>query len=239
MSNRLGHQTNVIEALPTFRRDIALAADSSKPGNTVLFLGAFEDRKGVLELVDAWPAVRAAAPSAELIVVGKGPLEPEVRRRVAEMKPAARVVVDPPRSEIFSLLADAKVVVLLSKRELGWREQVGLPICEGLASGCEIVTTGETGLAEWLASNGHRVIPEPSTDSIVDALAAAIFDERLPQEIIESLPLEDGRLIADRWMTCDDLEDCPQSNLSRSGGRRDSIPKRGFEKLESDGVMER
>ena len=82
-----------------------------------------------------------------------------------------------------------------------WREQVGLPIVEGLAHGCTIVTTTESGLAAWLAAHGHSVIaPGSGAKPLADALVAALQSERGPEAVTADLPAIDGRLAADAWM---------------------------------------
>ena len=78
-------------------------------------------------------------------------------------------------------------------------EQVGLPIVEGLAAGCRVVTTTETGIADWLSAHGHRTLSVPTTpQALADALVAALDDQRPPAEIVADLPALDGRLDADR-----------------------------------------
>ena len=63
--------------------------------------------------------------------------------------------------------------MLPSQPTSAWREQVGLPIVEGLSYGCTIVTTTETGLAGWLSEHRHRVLPADANEA---QLAAAIID---------------------------------------------------------------
>jgi phosphatidyl-myo-inositol dimannoside synthase len=50
-------------------------------------------RKGQDVLLDAWPLVRRRHPAAWLVLVGEGPLEGRLRRRVAVLGPDAQVVV--------------------------------------------------------------------------------------------------------------------------------------------------
>ncbi|MFP3393480.1 glycosyltransferase family 4 protein, partial [Brevibacillus sp. SIMBA_076] len=118
------------------------------------FLGAFEERKGLPLLLAAWPLVRERRPDARLLVMGKGALEVLAREAVA-IDASIELLVDPSRDTISGALAGAKALVLPSQRRPRWREQVGLPIVEGLAAGCVVVTTSETGLADWLTEEGH------------------------------------------------------------------------------------
>ena len=185
----------LIPALPAPR-----ALQGRKRPESVVFLGAFAERKGIDLLLQAWPTVVAARPGASLTVLGKGRLEPMVRS-AAERLPGMSVRIDPPRDEILRVLDRTEVLVLPSQPAPRWREQVGLPVVEGLASGCRIVTTTETGLASWLAEHGHSVIDRAGD---VDALAASLLEQlasiRSPADVQDDLPSRDGRLAADDWL---------------------------------------
>ena len=168
---------------------------------SVLFVGTLAPRKGVDELMSAWDGLRARDGEATLTVVGRGPLLDAVRTWARE-RPEVDVVVDPPRSEVHAALRRARVLVLLSQREGPWREQVGLPIVEGLGHGCKVVASDETGLAGWLAGHGHRVVPARSdAGDVATAMLAALDDARRPSEVLADLPATDARIDADRWMS--------------------------------------
>jgi glycosyltransferase involved in cell wall biosynthesis len=60
-------------------------------GPMVAFTGRLMEAKGLLELLDAWRLVLGEFPGARLCLVGSGPLEAELRRRIAHPPLAARV----------------------------------------------------------------------------------------------------------------------------------------------------
>lgn len=187
-------RTAVVPALP---EPCACVDDTPRSG--AVFLGAFAERKGLPLLVEAWPLVAQALPGARLTLVGKGPLEP-LARELAEREDV-QLLVDPPRHQIHAVLRSAQVLVLPSRRTARWREQVGLPIVEGLAHGCTVVTTSETGLADWLAEHGHAVLPDDGrAEAVAEAVAAALRSARSPVSVRADLPSSDGRLEADAWM---------------------------------------
>lgn len=195
----LAARARLFAALP-MPCDCATGDDVSglRQGDRVLFLGAFNKRKGVRLLMAAWPDVPPG--TAHLLLIGTGPLADEVVQWAAD-RPEVEVVVDPPRSQIHRALREAHVVVLPSRRIGGWREQVGLPIVEGLAHGCEIVTTDETGLVSWLVEHGHHVIAENGGPRpLARALGNALRATRTPADVVADLPAQDGRLAADAWL---------------------------------------
>ena len=191
--SRPGAVAALVPALPARHdhRDPAPVADSA------VFVGALSERKGIRVLLAAWPAVRAARPGAVLRVLGKGPLQAEVERAAAA-DPSIVLEVDPPRDRIHAALHAASALVLPSQPSPTWREQVGLPIVEGLSHGCTIVTTEETGLAPWLRARGHGVVTDPSSPVALAATLAAVLGHPVdPAAVLADLPARDGRLAAD------------------------------------------
>ena len=186
-----------IPALPT-----ACTCGPAQDGaaGSVLFVGAFEPRKGVLDLLAAWPEVARQRPHARLTLVGKGPQQAAVEELVAGREDVT-LVVDPPRARVHELQREHSVAVLLSRRTPTWREQVGLPVVEGLAHGCSVLTTTETGLASWLAGHGHAVVDPDSSAAEVAAQVVRLLDEGRPSaSVLADLPDRDGRLEADTWL---------------------------------------
>lgn len=173
----------------------------ARPGDadpgSVVFVGALSERKGIRVLLAAWPAVRDARPGARLRILGKGPLEPEVAAAAAA-DPTIELEVDPERSRIHAAMRSSAVLALPSQPSPTWREQVGLPIVEGLSHGCTIITTTETGLADWLRQHGHGVTADAASSSELAAVLVARLDAPVDRAaVIGALPGRDGRLAAD------------------------------------------
>lgn len=190
-------QTALFPAVP---RPCDCGRLDDKDPDQVLFLGALTQRKGFPLLAQAWPAVAARRPRARLVVVGKGELE-EAARELSSTASSITLDVDPPREQVHARLRRASVLVLPSQATPTWREQVGLPVVEGLAHGCTVVTTTETGLASWLAAHGHEVIRSGGTpDELAEAVERALDAHRPAPAVLADLPDVDARLAADRWL---------------------------------------
>jgi glycosyltransferase involved in cell wall biosynthesis len=188
----------LIEALPAACS--CLESSGPRDPRRVVFLGAFVERKGFPLVLEAWPLVRAALPGARLTILGKGRLQ-ALAERAALADDSIDLVIDPPRTEIHRRLAESRVLSLPSQPSPHWREQVGLPIVEGLSHGCSVVTTTETGLAAWLHDHGHEVVDTPTTAAaLAEALVAGITSGPEHGDVVASLPPVDGRLAADEWM---------------------------------------
>jgi glycosyltransferase involved in cell wall biosynthesis len=185
--------TRLVWALPA-----AENFDDGPRPQRVAFLGTFEERKGIVRLMEAWSSVGSLVPGAELVIMGKSGLIEEVREFV-DATPSVRLIEDPPRTQIFDELRTSKTLVLFSQPSRGWKEQVGLPIVEALSLGCEIVASDETGIARWLDDSGHWVLPASASSSeLAAAIAGSLLSSRTPKSIVRALPREDGRTLADR-----------------------------------------
>ncbi len=122
---------------------------------TVLFLGAPSDRKGFSVLMTAWEMAGAANRGWRLVVADPGgECEPD-------LPPGVSIRTQPSRQAVHELLRCAAAVAMPSVRLPRWREQIGLPLVEGLAHGCRVVTTTETGLADDLRDHPLVTLTTP------------------------------------------------------------------------------
>ncbi|PZR54257.1 glycosyl transferase family 1 [Xylanimonas oleitrophica] len=189
--------TRTVLALPS---PCTCPGGRAKAERSLLFVGDLSPRKGFDHVLAAWPVVRERHDDARLVVVGRG----ELTGRAAALAAADDRVTflpDPARDVVHRELDRACVLVLPSQRHGAWREQVGLPVVEGLAHGCTVVTTDETGLAAWLSAHGHRVVPAARTASdLPGALVGALAVPLRPGVVLGALPAHDARLAAGRWL---------------------------------------
>lgn len=196
----------LIEELPGKHAVKAPVRDNTRP--RAIFVGILDDRKGVLDLMKAWPAVERSLPDAVVRVVGDGKHSAEVSRWCGE-RPDSRIFEGfLQHDEIPKLLAESDVIVAPSRRAGRWREQIGLPIIEGLSLGLTVVTTDETGLANWLRETGHWVIPESAVGQELSGyLTHALRAPLSPEQVIASLPDIPGRVAADAWLHASPVKD--------------------------------
>ncbi|WP_460799916.1 glycosyltransferase family 4 protein [Nocardioides pacificus] len=175
----------------------ARAEEPSQPDEpTVIFVGELARRKGLPLLIEAWPLVEEAVEGARLHIVGAGPLESEVNEW-CRSSPSRAFLGLIPHHTVASVLQTGRILVAPSIRDGRWREQIGRPISEGLASGLTIVTTTETGLADWLSRQGHYVLPAAiDAHQLAAAIVAALGDPLGVAEVQRSLPPTDGRFLS-------------------------------------------
>jgi glycosyltransferase involved in cell wall biosynthesis len=188
----------LVEGLPSPRVTRSMATDPRDP--VLIFLGTLDDRKGILQLLDAWPLIHDRLPAATLTILGKGKYESRVRD-VADVSSSVELIVDPPRQVVWQKLGSATALCLLSQPSPQWTEQIGLPVLEALSVGLEVVASSETGIADWLRREGHRVLrPDCSPSELAQALVEILDAPRSRDEIVAALPAVDGRIEADAWL---------------------------------------
>jgi len=73
-----------------------------------------------------------------------------------------------------------------------------LSLVEGLAHGCRLVTTTETGLAAGLAAAGHDVVRPGSVPDLAEGLRRALATA--PSAKLLPPADEDSRMAATRWI---------------------------------------
>jgi len=191
-------ETTVLE-LPQPTAASASAGGASPSG--FVFLGRLEARKGVLQLMRAWEAVEANTSTVSLTIMGDGPLMPAVVDWASE-RPERRLVVGwVDHAHVLEFVARSTILVAPSVPEGRWREQIGLPIEEGLSQGLTIVTTDQTGLAAWLRETGHFVIPVGVVDSeLAPTMVEALANPLDRTAVRNSLNSVGGRQLADTWL---------------------------------------
>ncbi|MGE0192628.1 MAG: glycosyltransferase family 4 protein [Planctomycetota bacterium] len=119
----------------------------------VLFVGKLEPKKRPLDLVEAVARARRDVPALELLVVGAGPLEAEVRARAKALDVPATFTGFLNQGELGPAYAAGDVFVLPSDHGETWglvvneAQHVGLPVVVSDQVGCgpDLVTPGETG----------------------------------------------------------------------------------------------
>lgn len=149
---------------------------------TVTFAGRFVPKKGVLEAVEAMAAVARTRPHVRLRFVGTGPLEADLRDRLASLDLDAEVVDGAPVGALRASLDDTSVLVTPSRTAAdGDAETLGLVNLEAQASGVPVVTTRHGGIPEAVAPEGAVLVPEGDTDALTAGLTELVdAPERWP-----------------------------------------------------------
>jgi glycosyltransferase involved in cell wall biosynthesis len=139
----------------------------------VLFVGQLEERKGVLDLLDALVAARAREPTLRGLIVGDGPLDEQVAERVE----AAGAQALGHRDDVSELMQAADVFVLPSERE-----GISLAVLEAMARERAVVVSDGPGNPQAVGDSGV-VVPYGDAESLARELERLAADEDLRKEL--------------------------------------------------------
>lgn len=146
---------------------------------TVLFLGKFVNKKRPQDLLDAFAGL---PPGSQLLFVGGGPLEGELRRRTEDLA-LSRVHFAPflNRSEIAIAYAVADIFVLPSAYQETW----GLVVNEAMNFKLPVIVSDRVGCAADLVTDGVTGLQFPAMDvpSLQNALERLLSDPVLRSEL--------------------------------------------------------
>lgn len=155
--------------LPREQARAALGLEPSRP--VVLAVGRLVVQKGHRTLVEALPELVARVPDAVVVVVGDGPLRPQLERRARELGVAEHLRMVGFQPDARGLLGAADVFALPSRQEalpLAALEAMdaGLPVVATAVLGTtEVVEPGRTGLLV------RRDAPRPLAAALAELLA--------------------------------------------------------------------
>lgn len=140
---------------------------SSRP--VVLFVGALNDQKGVLHLLQASNDLQQAC-EHDLVIIGRGPHH-ETLKQAAGGNPRIRVLGQLARAEVLSHLQRAAVLAVPSRESNGAREAAGLVLLEAQACGTPVVAYASGGTPEMVGPRSGFLAGEDDIGGLREALA--------------------------------------------------------------------
>jgi len=143
-----------------------------------VFVGRFIEKKNLFGLVEAYAAYAgsAGANTRRLVLVGSGPLEEELRARIASLGIDGQVDLPgfQPAEQVSRILGGALALVLVSSVE-----QWGLVVNEALALGLPAIVSDAVGARDALVRNlvNGIVVEAGAASSLALAMARLAGDE--------------------------------------------------------------
>ena len=156
------------EARAASRRTLSISEDAPVIG-TVANLTPKKDQATLLAAVDR---LRGQLPDVELVIIGSGPLDAELRAEARRREMDAYVHFLGSRDDVADLLPGFDVFTLSSRYE-------GLPISmlEAMAAGVPVVVTAVGGIPEAITDGVHgRLVPPGDAHALTDGLHAVLSD---------------------------------------------------------------
>jgi len=142
------------------------------PGSESRFIAGYVGRlvpeKGLMDMIEALPT---CGESVDLLFVGSGPMEQELRERAAQLGLAERVKILPQqRLESLPRVMNAlDVLVLVSRTTASWKEQFGRVIIEAHAAGTPVIGS-DSGAIPNVVGGGGLIVPESNPGDLAKAI---------------------------------------------------------------------
>jgi glycosyltransferase involved in cell wall biosynthesis len=170
-----------------FLKEMGLETDHLVVGMAAQFI----PRKGHDLLLAAIPAIVERRPEARFVLLGRGPLRPEIEARVREKRLDDRVVFAGFRRDLPELIGCFDVLV-----HPAVREGLGVTLLQASAAGVPIVATRVGGIPEAVRDGVNGVLVDPSD---AGALARAVADLLEDEEKAQRLGKGGRSLIRDEF----------------------------------------
>ncbi len=147
---------------------------------TILFVGRLVADKAPLDLLAGFDLVRDKIATAQLIIVGNGPLNKELQSAISCRGLSGRVKLIPGTVDIRPFLGQASVFCLPAVTGEGSPNV----IIEAMACGLPVVATPVGGIPELVEDGRTGLLVEPENPrALADALARLLNDEELRREM--------------------------------------------------------
>jgi glycosyltransferase involved in cell wall biosynthesis len=158
-----------------------------EPGDLALgTVAVFSEQKGLAYLLDSAKRVVESVPNARFILVGDGPLRPELEKKVRNMGLDSRVVFTGLRRDVQELLPAFDVFLMSSL----W-EGMALTLLEAMAAGKPVIATdvADNSLILKDGVTGYLVRPRDAAqmaDAIIRLVSAPKAMEKMGQEALKA-----------------------------------------------------
>ncbi len=153
--------------------------------NKILYLGRLDRRKGLIELLKALPLIKEELKEVLLIVVGKGPLENECRRLVANLGLTDSVIFRgyAPAKEIPSYYASCDIYC---SPALGG-ESFGIVLLEAMAVGKPVVASRIPGYDRVIIDGYNGLFFNPhNKGEIAEKIIEVLSNDSIRQRLIRN-----------------------------------------------------
>lgn len=157
-------------------------------GQLALTIGSLTPEKDHHTLIRAAARLVRDLPDLHWIIVGEGPLEPQLRQLIARLELERQVHLVGQLEDPHRALAGADVFVLSSLQE-----GLGSSILAAMARGVAVVATRVGGVVDLLGSGGGLMVDAERPVELAEAVRQVLSDQELRRRLIGRAQGELGR----------------------------------------------
>lgn len=178
------------------------------------FVGRLSPEKAPDDFVSSFRHARALLPDVRYLIVGDGPMRPQIEALIRELNAADRIIMTGFRRDVPDLLCAIDALALVSHMET-----FSLTTLEAMAMHVPCVVTAVGGSPEQVTDGGNgRVVPDRSLAEIGKALVDILRDPARKQAFGEA-GYERVRAYLNRDRMIDEIERVYADMLRRQHGR--------------------
>ncbi len=162
---------------PRFRSEAYRSALGLRPEDIlVTYIGRIAREKNLKHLLEAWESSAGRWGRAQLVLVGRGPLEEEIRRRRIPGVHVLGLMHDRALAEAY---ASADIFVFPSATET-----FGNSLLEAMGSGVACLAAGAAGVMEFARHGRNALLVQPnSSGALADGLQRLLNDRNLRRKL--------------------------------------------------------
>ena len=174
--------SNAVSAAPVLDNKLRVSVrremTGKKPGPILICVGRLAQQKGYPDLLEAFSAVLQHYDEARLVIVGRGPLESEIREKIRALGLEDNVTMLGLRSDVPVLFAASDIYVSASHWE-------GLPVAmlEAMAASLPVVATRVGNVPDVLKDGGGCLVDPENPAQLAEAIVMLLEDKKSQQQL--------------------------------------------------------
>ena len=155
-----------------------------KESKTILYVGRFEECKGLDYLIDAASSLKEVA--INMLFIGNGAYRDKIEKKCKEISLQCHFLGHIDNQDLYRYYAIADVFVLPSITTEDFKEPWGIVVNEAMNQGCPVIATNAVGAAQGgLIENGINgfIVPERNVGELKKALENVLKDDKLQERL--------------------------------------------------------
>lgn len=162
-----------------FDECFAIPKEAVRSTNSLLFVGRLVEKKGLIYLIEALPAVLDRHPDTQLDIVGFGPEREFVVQRVQQLglESCVRFVGAVSHTELARHYQSASVLVApFIEAASGDQEGLGLVVAEALGCGCPVIAGDVPAVHDLIDDTAGWIVPQRDVVALATAIIRILND---------------------------------------------------------------